>query len=51
MKMEAIQPLFGVAVSIASLGAFPRLGREPIKPDGLAKVRFGAHRGLNSDIA
>jgi hypothetical protein len=27
------------------------LGREPIKPEALANVRFGAHNGLKSDIA
>jgi hypothetical protein len=28
-----------------------RSGREPIKSEALANVRFGAHNGLNPDIA
>ena len=29
----------------------PYLGREPIKPEALANVRFGANIGLESEIA
>jgi hypothetical protein len=40
-------------VSEARLGPAKRmsLGREPIKPEALANVRFGTHNGHKSDIA